>query len=146
MGSFSLWHWFVVGTFLLLIVLIKGLLKSNSSSSENEIADTWKFRTVIFVILAFVIPFWLITLPLFLFLAYRSYKAGKPVGDISAAANPQHNLQHESAFALDPPPAIPVSSPSKAQEIAELHKLLEQGALTQEEFDQEKRKILGREV
>jgi len=41
-----------------------------------ETPNTFKFRTVIYIVLAFVIPFWIITLPLFLILAWSSYKAG----------------------------------------------------------------------
>ena len=38
-------------------------------------ADTFKFSTIIFIILGLLIPLWPISLPLFWFLAYRSYKA-----------------------------------------------------------------------
>ncbi|MCL2298361.1 MAG: SHOCT domain-containing protein [Proteobacteria bacterium] len=53
------------------------------------------------------------------------------------------NRDFPGEFAANLSQAIPLHT-SKAQEIAELHKLLEQGALTQEEFDQEKRKILDK--
>jgi uncharacterized membrane protein YvbJ len=39
-------------------------------------AYTIKPATVIFFILGIIVPFWLITLPLFWFLAYQSYKKG----------------------------------------------------------------------
>lgn len=44
----------------------------------GEVAHTWKFRTVAFICLALVIPFWSISLPVFLYLAYRSYVSGGP--------------------------------------------------------------------
>ncbi|MDR0771294.1 MAG: hypothetical protein LBE75_08925, partial [Burkholderiales bacterium] len=80
-------------------------------------------------------------------LAYRSYKSGTPAGSDLAIAKPQLNQQQfEPAIAVPPPPPVNnAPSPSKAQEIAELHKLVEQGALTQREFDEEKQKILKRE-
>lgn len=37
-------------------------------------ADTFKFSTIIFIIVGLLVPLWPISLPLFWFLAYRSYK------------------------------------------------------------------------
>ena len=90
----------------------------------GEVANTWKFRTVVFVFLACVVPLWLITTPLFLYLAYRSYVAGAPEG-AEGAQRPASAQQ------------------SKAQDIAAMHGLLSSGALTQAEFDREKKKLLG---
>ncbi|EDN68125.1 hypothetical protein BGP_2825 [Beggiatoa sp. PS] len=45
-------------------------------SEEKE--NTFKFTTVLFIILGLMLPLWPITLPLFFWLAYRSYKKGVP--------------------------------------------------------------------
>lgn len=42
----------------------------------QEQANTMKFSTIIFIILGLIIPLWPLTLPLFWWLAYRSYKKG----------------------------------------------------------------------
>lgn len=42
----------------------------------HEQQATWKFRTIIYAVLAFAIPLWPLTFPLFLVLAHRSYLAG----------------------------------------------------------------------
>lgn len=126
MGSFSVWHWLVV---LIVVGIPLWLVVSLVKSSSGEVANTWKFRTVILVILAFVVPLWPVTLPLFLFLAYRSYKAG---------SEPQPQLVPAIASGT-----AERNSAGKAQEIAALHELVAKGALTQAEFDAEKQKILG---
>jgi len=41
-----------------------------------ERANTFKFRTGIYMILAIIIPFWIITFPLFFILAWASYREG----------------------------------------------------------------------
>lgn len=92
----------------------------------GEVANTWKFRTVVFVCLAAVIPIWPISVPVFLYFAYRSYVAGSaPAPGAGGAEEPVSAQQ------------------SKAQDIAAMHELLSSGALTQEEFDREKKKLLG---
>ncbi len=39
-------------------------------------ANTFSFSTIVFIILGLIVPIWPISLPLFWFLAYRSYKSG----------------------------------------------------------------------
>ena len=97
-----------------------------------EIANTWKFRTVVFVILACILPLWPISIPLFLYLAYRSYIAGRPV-DATEAPGASGVPQHVAEPYLS----------NKARGIAELHELYSSGALTQDEFDAEKKKLLA---
>lgn len=46
----------------------------------QEQANTIKFSTVIFIILGIIIPIWPITLPIFWWLAYKSYKKGSEAG------------------------------------------------------------------
>ena len=84
----------------------------------NEIQNTFKFRTVIYLILGLIIPFWIITLPLFWFLAYRSYKDGIP----------------ENNTAVD--------KHSHFDELKKLKALLDDDVITPEEFDREKKKLL----
>lgn len=43
----------------------------------QEQTNTMKFSTIIFIILGLIIPLWPLTLPLFWWLAYRSYKKGR---------------------------------------------------------------------
>lgn len=45
-------------------------------------ADTIKFSTILFIALGLLLPLWPITLPLFFWLAWRSYRRGGPA-DIS---------------------------------------------------------------
>lgn len=126
MGEFSIFHWLIVllilGVPILLIALIVGVLKPQ----QNEIANTWKFRTFIHIGLAFLFSFLLITIPLFLYFAYRSYTAGSTFSSVTASSNP---------------PSI--SSTSKAEQIERLHNLLSSGALTQAEYEIEKSKVLN---
>jgi hypothetical protein len=46
----------------------------------QEQTNTIKFKTIIFIILGLIIPLWPITLPLFWWLAYKSYKKGSDAG------------------------------------------------------------------
>lgn len=46
----------------------------------QEQANTIKFSTVIFIILGIIIPIWPITLPVFWWMAYKSYKKGSEAG------------------------------------------------------------------
>ncbi len=85
----------------------------------NEIQNTFKFRTVIYLILGLFVPFWFITLPLFWFLAYRSYKEGMPTANMS------------------------VDNHSQFDELKKLKSLLDEGIITPEEFDREKKKLLA---
>lgn len=43
-------------------------------------ANTIDFKTIIFVILGLILPFWPVSLPLFWFLAYRAYRKGEAPG------------------------------------------------------------------
>ncbi len=134
MGNFSIWHWIIVLVVVgIPVLLLTGALRAGVAR-PGEVANTWKFRTVVFTILAVVVPFWLITLPLFLFLAYRSYKAGE-----AAAREPFKSLGTEEF------PQINAQAPgqSKAEQLTALHELLKSGALTQEECDAEKKKVLA---
>ena len=42
----------------------------------NKQANSFSFATILFIILGIIVPFWPISLPLFWFLAYMSYKKG----------------------------------------------------------------------
>lgn len=46
-----------------------------SSAPSGDKTNTFKFTTVILIILGLITPLWPISLPLFWFLAYRSYKS-----------------------------------------------------------------------
>lgn len=92
---------------------------------NRGVADTFKFSTVVFIILGVIIPFWIVTLPLFWFLAYRSYKQGRPADPAVDSAGAAR-----ASNALD--------------EIQKLKTLLDAGAITQDEFEEQKRKLLER--
>jgi hypothetical protein len=134
MSGLSVWHWLIVLIVLGVPIL---LLRAILVSRPNDMANTWKFSTVVFVILAFIYPpFYFITIPLFLFLSYLTYKAGAP--SQGAPASP------ESGPSV-PAPRVAgsnMATPDVAQRIAELYDLLNRGALTQQEFDDQKHKIL----
>lgn len=120
MGSFGAFHLLVLLGFVALVIWVVRLLMRSSTARPDEVANTWKFRTVVFVVLAFVVPLWIVTFPLFLFLAYRSYVAGKPSAGAAQA-----------------------NTATRSEEIGALHALLQKGALSQDEFEAEKRKLLG---
>lgn len=46
----------------------------------QELANTIKFSTVIYILLGLIIPIWPITLPLFWWMAYKSYRRGGEAG------------------------------------------------------------------
>ena len=77
--------------------------------------NTFSFATVLFIILGLIVPFWPISLPLFWYLAYRSYRSGTP----------------------------PSSAPSLA-DLQNAQELLDRGTISQEEFDRIKANILSR--
>jgi hypothetical protein len=64
---------------------------------------------------------------------------------------PTHHYEFREAGGAAPMPAVAPDSqeapltPSKAEELRELKKLLDEGVLTQEEFDREKARILNRD-
>jgi hypothetical protein len=63
-----------------LLVALAGAVIISLMRGWRQTANTWKFRTVVFIIAAFAIPrLWIITIPFYLYLAYRSYKAGAQV-------------------------------------------------------------------
>lgn len=121
MSNFSFMHWLIVlvilGVPILLIALVVGVLKPQ----PNEVARTWKFRTVVYLFFALLTSFLVVTIPIFLYLAYRSYQNGS-TGAVPQPAN--------------------VSPPSNLEELERLHALVKSGALTQEEYETEKRKVL----
>jgi H+/gluconate symporter-like permease len=139
-SSFSIFHWLiaiaVIGLPVALLVVAVFAIKSMFKPGLHEIANTWKGRTFLFAGLAVLVPLWLITLPLFAYLAHKSYKEGSPPG--TPVVPPQ---AFNDSTTIDVP-ATPSSGASVASRIAELHALLQAGALTQDEFDQQKRKIL----
>ncbi len=109
----------------ILLLLIMGaifygvyyLIKDKSNThKEREIANTWKARTVVYTVLAFVVPLWIITLPLFLYLAYQSYKDG---------SNSYTNINNSDLIRLE-----------------KLNQLLKSEVISKAEFDIEKNKIL----
>lgn len=106
--------------------ILHGQREEIAAKKANQgVADTFKFGTVVFIILGVIIPFWIVTLPLFWFLAYRSYKQGRvadPAVDVAVTAR--------ASSALD--------------EIQMLKTLLDAGAITQGEFEAQKRKLLER--
>ena len=42
----------------------------------NKQANSFSLATILFIILGLIVPFWPISLPLFWYLAYRSYRKG----------------------------------------------------------------------
>jgi uncharacterized membrane protein len=95
--------------------------KLDEAAIDNgEVSDTFKFRTIVYLVLGVFICWTIIGLFFFLALAYFSYKAGKPIK----------------------PVLIQASAPSSAKELAELHQLLSVGAITKEEYESQKQKLL----
>ena len=77
--------------------------------------NTFSFATVLFIILGLIVPFWPISLPLFWYLAYRSYRSGAAPPTTTSLAD----LQNAQA-------------------------LLDRGTISQDEFDRIKADILSR--
>lgn len=101
-------------------------------SQTNEVANTFKFRTVVFIILALIVPLWFVSLPLFLYFAYRSYVSGVEPSSLSSNDKVINDYSNP-----------PRDAGSMAKEIETLYELLSKGALTQEEFYIQKRKLLA---
>lgn len=124
-------------TFLFILLIIIGgffalrLLFRLIKPKPDEVTNTVKFRTVIFIVLAFTIPLWLITLPLFLYLAYKSYIHGIPT-EIANTPLAAPSLKSNSM------------EQSVAAEIEALHNLVKSGALSQSEFQDRKAILLKR--
>lgn len=76
---------------LLLLVLIVVLAVLRMALSRllapvpGERAATFKFRTLVLIALAVVLPLWPVTMPWLLLLAHRSYREGDPAGAIAMA-------------------------------------------------------------
>ena len=88
--------------------------------SDNS--DAHKFKAILFVILGLVVPLWPISLPLFFYLAYRTYtSAGAP-------KVPAHASPNRANF---------------AEELVSWKRLLDDGTITQAEFEQQKQRLLG---
>lgn len=92
-----------------------------SSQPHGEVANTLKPSTIIFIILALILPLWPITLPLFLWLAHKSYKGGEVIAyKVEGQANNR---------SLD--------------ELDTARKLLDAGTISREEFDRIKEQTIG---
>lgn len=67
------------------VLLVLHLLRAVFRPEPGEVARSWKFRTVVWIGLALIVPLWPVTFPLFLWLAHRSYLAGSPRSTGAAA-------------------------------------------------------------
>ena len=68
----------VFATALLLARLLLRPVRIALQPQAGELARTWKFRTAVYLVLACAVPLWPLSVPLFLWLAHRSYLAGTP--------------------------------------------------------------------
>lgn len=110
---------------ILFIIFIWNTLKQfdENAIKNGEKANTFKFRSVVYILIAVFGFMTIFGAIIFAYLAYRSYHAGIPA---------------------DQPAFQPVPTPvSNAQALGELHKLLSSGAITQEEYDVQKKKLLN---
>lgn len=89
--------------------------KQHKKQMSKGKANTFKFSTIVFLILGLIIPLWPISLPIFWYLAYKSYSSGIVKED------------HTSTGNLD--------------ELKKLKELLDLGVISQEEFDAKKRTL-----
>lgn len=89
--------------------------ESTNLTMNKKVANTVKGETIIFMILALLVPLWPISLPLFGWLAYRSYKSGGPG-----------------------------AGSSSLEELQRAKQLLDAGAISQGEFDHIKAQTLAR--
>lgn len=85
---------------------------------NGKVKNTFKFGTIIFLILGLIVPLWPISLPLFWFLAYGSYKSGKPFQSVTAV--------------------------TELDELKKLKALFDSKAITEEEFNIKKAQLLAR--
>lgn len=110
------------------------MMKSPGDSSETVVTgneDTIKISTVVFFVLGLIVPFWIVTLPLCWFMAYRTFKSGggTPIVKNTSIPSMKELVGHKEG--------------SKLENIEKLKALLDSGALTEEEFKAEKAKILN---
>ncbi len=98
--------------------------------SGNE--DTIKISTVVCFVLGLIVPFWIFTLPLFWFVAYKTFKSGEGTTIIkSESIKTKDKLGNGN------------SHNSKFDNLEKIKELLDSGVLTKSEFDTEKAKILN---
>jgi len=108
-------------------------MKSKEIYSELVITgneDTIKISTVVFFVLGLIIPLWIITLPLFWFISYRTFKSGQGTPIIKNDSIKSKVIYEHS-------------NNSKFDDIEKIKTLLDSGALTESEFETEKAKILN---
>jgi len=108
-------------------------MKSKEIYSELVITgneDTIKISTVVFFVLGLIIPLWIITLPLFWFISYRTFKSGQGTPIIKNDSIKSKVIYEHS-------------NNSKFDDIEKIKTLLDSGALTESEFESEKAKILN---
>jgi cell division septal protein FtsQ len=107
---------------------------------EIDNSDTVKVMTVVFFVLGLIVPLWIITLPLFWFLAYKNYKSpvGKPMfeGHDPVSSKP---IQKQSSASIP----TQISSNDKFASLEKINELKEKGILTEAEFQEQKNKILN---
>ena len=122
MDSFGDFFWLLVWAFIFgcyLVVLFQIVV---DLFRDQDLSGWWKAVWIIFIIIA---PF----LSLLIYIIAR----GKGMAERQAAKGPQEDT-------YVPPPIIHMSNP--ADQIASAQTLLDQGAITQAEFDQLKQKAL----
>lgn len=93
---------------------------------SNDNIDTIKISTLIYFFLGIIIPFWIVSIPICWFLAYKSFK--------SSEGTP---LFKNGSLNFD------LKKSSKYEDLDKLKDLLDKGALSQEEYEKEKAKILN---
>jgi hypothetical protein len=55
----------------------KILSQNHPNENEQPRPETFTFKVVVFFVLGLIVPLWPISLPLFWYLAWKSYKTGK---------------------------------------------------------------------
>jgi len=125
MGNSAFWNWVLIAAIVMGVFSFIKYLRRPASPNTYEVENTFKFRTIIYIILAISIPLWLITFPLFIYLAYRSYVSGEK----------QHQHTEISKTIVAPR--------NISGEIEALHKLVASGALSDAEFQAQKKRLLA---
>lgn len=118
--------------------LIKSDSKPDADVSEpilygNE--NTFKFSTIIYIILGLIVPLWIVTLPLFWWFAYQSYKDG--------SGTPLPSPTEANSNALDTISSPEVVKIYSYDDLEKIKDLMDKGIITEEEFEMEKKKILS---